>query len=508
MVESRPDNSLVVAYLRHSSGDQDLSCIQQEAEIRAACNERGWILTRIFQDEARPGSTVAGREGFQEMFKYLSGGGQGEKGVVIWRFSRLARDIDDSQYYKAFLRRKGFEFYSLKDNIPEGSTGRLLEGVLDWMNMRFLEDLRVEVKRGMGYVATTHHAHVYGKKPMGYKRVPVQIGTKRGGVPHIIHRLEPDPDVAPLVTRAFRMRADGRSIDEVHREVGLYRSMQGYTYMFRNVIYLGRMEWADIVVEDFCPPLVDRQTWLKVQEVNRAAEARFGAWHPRRQKSRYMLSGFVRCGSCGRPMGGLTASSDERGTYSYYGCTGVTIMDETRCKVRVRMEVLDARVMRRVGDFLTEPAVLREIYADVLRVAEERQTEARARTSQAQKGLDEIGRKIGRVVGAISEYGHSQAMLEELAVLERERDRITAQLSVAASEIEGLRLHDLREVDAVGFAGEAWRALQEADGREKQLLLRSIIDEVVVEKAGGEISGTIKVRELPGVGWVDKILPL
>ena len=505
MNDQIPSGSSLVAYLRDSGGaDQELSTLQQEAEIRAECKEKGWTLTRVFRDEARPGSTTAGREAFQEMVRYLRSGGNGEAGIIVWKYSRLARDIDSAQYYKADLRMRGFEIISLKDNVPAGSDGRLMESVIDWMNQRFLEDLRTDMKRGMAYIATVHKDLVYGKTPKGYRRVPLQIGSRRNGQPHIVHRLEPDPQLAPLVTKAFQMRADGRSIEEIHQVVRLYRSMQGYTYFFRNVIYIGRMDWAEITVDDFCSPLVDPETWARVQEVNRAAQARFGAWHPRRVKSKYLLSGFLRCGVCGRPMGGLTASQRDGKSYEYYSCSGRTDM-VSKCRARrIRTELLDGRVMELLHELLTAPEVLRELYRETLELAGQKQAEVAIQAEMIEREMMGINRRIGRITAAITEHGHSRAMLEELGKLEAERD--TLQERTAGIQVVRPALSWPEIVDLEAFGREAWRALEEADGRGKQLLLRAVVGEVVAKREEKGVAGEIKLKALPGLGEVGKVL--
>jgi site-specific DNA recombinase len=83
-----------------------------------------------------------------------------EAGIIVWKFSRFARDIDDSQFYRADLRQRGFEFYSLNDPVPSGLDGRFFEAAIDWMNQRFLDDLWSDVKCGL-----RHLVKGYGWKP-------------------------------------------------------------------------------------------------------------------------------------------------------------------------------------------------------------------------------------------------------------------------------------------------------------------------------------------------------
>lgn len=110
-----PPGTPVVAYLRDSGGtDQDLSVDQQESAVRAWCLDAGLQLTRIFHDDARPGSSVVGRDAFLKMIAYFHHSQVPERGVILWKYSRFSRDIDDAQYYKADLRRLGYQIYSIK----------------------------------------------------------------------------------------------------------------------------------------------------------------------------------------------------------------------------------------------------------------------------------------------------------------------------------------------------------------------------------------------------------
>ena len=60
----QPDSKLVV-YLRDSGGDeQEMSIEQQEDILRKWCVENQCVITRVFVDRVRPGSSVVGREQF------------------------------------------------------------------------------------------------------------------------------------------------------------------------------------------------------------------------------------------------------------------------------------------------------------------------------------------------------------------------------------------------------------------------------------------------------------
>ena len=180
-----PPGGSLVAYLRDSGGDnQDLSVPQQNAEITAWCKANNLNLTHLFKDEARPGSSTVSRVGFLEMIRYFEKKPQPpELGVIVWKFSRFSRDIDDSQYFKGLLRRQGLIIHSLNENIPQGLDGRLFEAAIEWMNARFLKDLSEDVKRGLRNNVTQHHA-IGGTPPRGFRPgPPINLGIRRNGTP-------------------------------------------------------------------------------------------------------------------------------------------------------------------------------------------------------------------------------------------------------------------------------------------------------------------------------------
>src|SRR5512139_1237244 len=112
-----PPGSLVAAYFRDSGGEeQDQSISQQENVFRTWCADHGLAVGAVFRDAARPGSSVGGRQAFHDMMFHFRNGAP-EAGLVIWSYSRFARDFDDPQFYRADIRRRGYLFYSLNDQF-------------------------------------------------------------------------------------------------------------------------------------------------------------------------------------------------------------------------------------------------------------------------------------------------------------------------------------------------------------------------------------------------------
>ena len=98
----------VYGYARDSGlADHQLSVPQQVAQMRRFAAEHRLTMVRIFKDEARPGSTTVGREGFEALIAATRNPMREASALLLWSYSRLARDFNDAAFSKADLRRRG-----------------------------------------------------------------------------------------------------------------------------------------------------------------------------------------------------------------------------------------------------------------------------------------------------------------------------------------------------------------------------------------------------------------
>ena len=421
----------ICAYLRDSGGDdQDLSTQQQEGMIHDWAIQNGLILTRVFIDTAQPGSSTIGRIHFHDMMHYFRSGAP-EEGLVIWSYSRFSRSFDDAQFFRADLRRRGFIFHSLNDEIPDGPMGRLFEAAIDWKNEQFLEDLSRDVKRGLSELVLKYGA-VPGTPPRGFKRVPISIGQRRDKSEHIAHRWEPDPEIAPLVQQAFEMKAVGRSLVEITATTGLFKSSNSYTSFFRNEIYIGILNFGGLVIEKYCDPLIDQATWQAVQARLKSTKARQhltgdNPQHPRR-RSAWLLSGLAYCGACGSPLYGLSALQRNGSYYDRYHCTRAKRNHDCDAQAIPR-RFLDQAVIGGLHDQILTPENILARHTEDRKSSTENRRKIKVQLTAQQKRLAETRRQLTNVTSAIAERSHSRALLDKLGQLEAEEADCLAQIS-------------------------------------------------------------------------------
>lgn len=481
MSDQDAQTQFFAAYLRDSGGDaQDLSVSQQETEIQKWAAANGFIITMWFRDEARKGSSTVGREGFHEMIAHFRSSAP-EQGVVIWKMSRFARDIDDSQFYKADLRRRGYRIVSLADNIPEGPEGRFFEAAIDWMNQRFLEDLSKDVKRGLRDLVEKYGA-VPGTPPRGFMRSPVEIGTRRDGKPHIAHRWVPDLEWIPRVRQAFLMRLAGSSLAEITEATHLYDKENSYATFFSNPLYKGELHFGGLVIPNYCTPIVEPELWERLQEVNRRYANRTDLTHPRRISSRFLLSGLVYCAACNSPLTGI----QRKGHESYY-CSNARRHEG--CQARpVPRKVLEAAVQKDLLEYILLPENLQAMQDQIQKSQAEQERKVEEKQAELSARLTGVRKRLANITKAIEESGSNRTLLDRMKVLDLEE----AEILAAQSEMTSTQSVPQLTFEQIGERSENLRSiLNSADLTLIQRILRGFIAKIVVERDGRDIRGVI-----------------
>jgi DNA invertase Pin-like site-specific DNA recombinase len=488
--------SLVAAYFRDSGGDtQELSVPQQENAFQAWCTQNGLVPGAVFRDVARPGSSVVGRSGFNEMIGHFRNNAH-EAGLVIWSYSRFARDFDDAQFYRADLRRRGFVFHSLNDEVPEGSIGRLFEAAIDWKNEQFLLDLSRDTRRGLHDLVANYGA-VPGTPPRGFKRQPVTIGKRRDGRDRIAHRWVPDPDLLPRVRQAFAMRAAGKTLIEIHETTHLYGSINSYQTFFSNRLYIGTLAFGDQVILNYCEPIVDRPTWDVVQaKIKQFARHKnlHDSNHPRRLNSSYLLSGLVHCARCASPLFGAPAAqrklrNGSPSTYDRYACARAY-----RRRDCDQMQFPRGILERAVIDTLQEYVLLPDTLSLLQKQIQAAQSTSLARIGKQRIELNSqlggLKRRIDHLADAIAESGHTRALLEKLAGLESDELSLLARLAELDRQA-GSPAPAMSDDQLSSQVQRFQEILTGSDFKAKQALLRSFIERITVDRDGSKILGVI-----------------
>ena len=70
--------------------------------------------------------------------------------ILLWKFSRFARNREDAIVYKSMLRKQlGIEVVSISENVGDDKMSVLIEAMIEAMDEYYSINLAEEVKRGM-----------------------------------------------------------------------------------------------------------------------------------------------------------------------------------------------------------------------------------------------------------------------------------------------------------------------------------------------------------------------
>jgi DNA invertase Pin-like site-specific DNA recombinase len=414
-----PVGSLVYAYLRHSPGDNQ-TIASQDAAVRAWCAENGLQIGRVFKDEAKSGTSTAGRDEFLMMIDFLRDTNLKPRpvGVVLWSFSRFARDINDAEYYKADLRRRHYIVYSLTDQVPDGDIAPVFESLIHWKDAERSREISRDARRGLRWLAEQGYS-IGGFPPRGYRKsASVEVGHKKNGEPRLAYKWEIDPEWEARVRQAWQLRLGGASYYEIHHATRLFTAINSYPTFFSNVTYAGCRKCDDLVVENAHPAYVTKAEFELAQSVRRVTRGNPKAPngdpnHSRRRDSPFLLSGILYC-TCGAAMLG-----DRDNGKPFY-----------RCGRQRRSGHLDCHepsiVAWYLHDFVSNWLVQNVLTLDYLiqsrdeinRRLSERRGELDLKRVQLEKEANRLDKEARRLVDAIARLGLSSEL--EQGIQERQ----------------------------------------------------------------------------------------
>lgn len=158
--------------------------------------------------------------------------------ILVWKFSRFARNREDSIVYKSMLKKQcGIEVISISEPVGDDKVSIITEAVIEAMDEYYSLNLSEEVRRGMQKKFET--GGVVSQAPFGYR---VENG-----------QYTPDPKTAPLVAEIFDLFLSGHGYIEIARmmnergvrtKYGNLWENRTVEYLIRNPVYAGKLRFS------------------------------------------------------------------------------------------------------------------------------------------------------------------------------------------------------------------------------------------------------------------------
>ena len=259
----------------------------------------------IFQDNGISGRKAHKRPAFQNMIALAKSREHPIDTIIVWKFSRFARNQEESIVYKSLLKKNNVDVVSVSEPLIDGPFGSLIERIIEWMDEYYSIRLSGEVMRGMTQNAM--RGHYQSDAPIGY----TSPGDKKPPV------INPDTVQIPLMIKdlflsgSTQLQIARKLNDSGYRtKRGNLWDARGVRYVLENPFYIGKSRWnytergrrlkpanEVIYADGNWEALWDEDTFKEIQKRL--------ALNMRKTKSRdisaakHWLSGLLICSSCG-----------------------------------------------------------------------------------------------------------------------------------------------------------------------------------------------------------------
>jgi site-specific DNA recombinase len=440
-----------VGYFRVSTsgqvGEKHSSLETQQGRFNDYCQRNHLSAVATFTDVAS--GRRDNRKEYQRMVQFVLGGGADIIVVqFLDRFGRNPREIL-RRYWE--LEERGITVVATDEEIKEEILLLVRAGIAG-MESRHLSE-RIRANQGKTVSKGVH----IGRDPYGFRRVKTVEDGK------VVTKWEIEPAEAAVVREMYRMAVEEnmgfKAIADRLAEKG-HRSKAGRPFaaftvkgIITNPSLMGTLAWGrkpskgnpqqEIVeVPNFFPPILSQEEWEKLQtRMAIRRELPRGKSHV----SDYLLSGILRCGSCGRPMSGKAHRSNKK-HYRYYVCSRAH-EGKALCSnpYNYPAEKIEEAVLEYLGQF-SDPDKVRELVEKALD-----QMNSQSSVKQREKELEAIEKRIRQ--------------LEELLL--KDIDRLDRGVLTEAefTLISQTRRAEVAKLEA--SKEESARRLQEASNREK-----------------------------------------
>ena len=172
MTEQKSDDLRMGAlYIRVSTHEQDeLSPDAQKRLLLDYAKSNGIVVQKdaVFV-ESVSGRNVKKRKEFQRMIAQAKSPEHPYDVILVWKFSRFARNQEESIVYKSMLKKDHVDVISVSEPVIDGPFGSLIERIIEWMDEYYSIRLSGEVLRCMGEKALKQGYQI--SPPLGYDAV-------------------------------------------------------------------------------------------------------------------------------------------------------------------------------------------------------------------------------------------------------------------------------------------------------------------------------------------------
>ena len=390
-------------------------------------NEKSLSLYGLFCDNGRTGTDFE-RPEFEKLMEAVK---HGEVDcIVVKDLSRFGRNYKETgNYLERIFPFLGVRFIAVNDGFDTLTAERGADGYLVPLKNLINEVYSKDISKKSGSALATKQKNgdfIGAWAPYGYRKCSDDP-----------HKLEPDEATAPIVRQIFQWRVDGMSVTRIAKKLNdsgipspsayLYNTgvcktekyngaiwhIQAVKIILTRQVYIGHMvqgtkrqsfyenrrqykkpqeEW--VIVESTHEPIIDRDTFEKVQEIMRQRNEEYFEKLGRfsyLETTENILKGLIYCADCKRPLVRYKNVSHNKKLWYTFICQTHS-NDITSCpKKNIREDALISMLMQAIQTQIELAADMDELVRRV-----NSSPKHRKRTADLQGRLDNAKKALKR----------------------------------------------------------------------------------------------------------------
>jgi site-specific DNA recombinase len=502
---------IVAIYARVSTtkqAEKDLSIPDQLRQMREWCKARHHQVALEYVEPGASG-TDDRRPVFQQMIAEANVSPPPFDAIIIHSLSRFFRDSFQFTFYERQLKKAGVQVISITQQTSDDSAGEMARSIFNLFDEYQSKENGKHTLRAMKENARQGFFNG-STPPYGYRKVELDIQGNKGKK----KRLEVDPAEATIVNKIYQLHINGHQGQQLGvRGIAAYLNDRGLTMrgkqwrktfiheMLTNRLYLGEYVFNKIegktgrhkpeseLITVNIEPIIQPETFelvsLKLEEHSPAKIP------PRVASSPTLLTGLVKCGSCGASM---TIATGKSGRYRYYKCSR-KINDLSKgnpCQNSiVAMEKLDGLILQTVAERVFTPERVELMMKELQINLKHAHADQNEQIGQLTKEIDDIKQQANKLYEAVE-----KGFLPLNASLQERVHKHDARRQEILVELAGLRrqkempLTKLGKKHIAAFCSALKERLCDRASNFGKEYLKLLVNEITVDKKEVHLSGS------------------
>lgn len=285
-------------YIRVSTDDQvEYSPTSQLKLILkyALDNELYIEKNNIFHDDGISGKNSKNRDSFLKMIATAKKKPKPFDKILVYDFSRFARNKEESVMYKTLLRKNlNIDVVSITQPLTDGKERVILESMYEAMDEYYSLNLSDNVKRGKREKAERGEHNSFA--PFGYINQDKRL---------VIHE-----ENAKIVKDIYKMFLEHQNIKlicttlnnlEIKSTRGKLWGRKTIKLILTNKTYAGYVRYYDTYYKGNHEPIISEKDFDRAQEIWKYRDENFKKYKEQ-VKHNHWLRGILKCGDCGYGM--------------------------------------------------------------------------------------------------------------------------------------------------------------------------------------------------------------